>query len=367
MNGDSWGGSEVQWYQLACWMLDQNYRVGVAVFDWEEKKTKLDILKAKGCDVYLIPRKGSGFIRNLKQQKALKNIPFSHYDFVYLNQGGWKDVAHGPFKNLYKKLPKYAISFHNYQLKANLESNKVRILNEWIQHACVCIAATGIIYKILEEEYHISKRNKEVSYSPPTFQVPSQLPSYPLSGRDDTAVFLLLGALDTERKAQDLMIEVLSTENWRNRNWKLLIYGEGKDKQMLEELIQQKGLAQKVIMKGFTNNPQSCLEHCHVLLQVTHFDAMPISVIEAMAMGRPCVVSNVGDMPQWVIPGYNGFISDDNTVAQVSKTMEDIWQARENWEKMGAHAFKTFQEKMPLPFEERFFDLLNRYSDVPKD
>ncbi len=362
MNGDAWGGSEVQWYQLANWMLDRKYRIGVAVFDWEEKKEKLDVLRSKGCEVYLIPGKGSGIIKKLRQQKVLNNIPFKSYEFVYLNQGGWKDVAHGPFKRLYKKFSAYAISFHNYQLNSNLESSKVNILNEWIQHASVCIAATGIIYKMLEGEYRISIKNKEVSYSPPTFPVSSQLPAYKENSPEETAVFLLLGALDTVRKAQDLMIEVLSGNNWKNRNWRLLIYGEGKDRKMLEELISQKGLIDKVIMKGFTNNPQACLENCHVLLQVSHFDAMPISVIEAMAMGRPCVVSNVGDMPQWVVPGYNGFIAQDNSIAAVSKIMEQLWDARENWKTMGEHAHKTFNKKMQLPFEEKFLELLNSYN-----
>ena len=361
MNGAHWGGSEEQWFQLALWMAKKNYRIGVAVFDWDKKKAKLDELKNFGCTVYLIPNSSKGIFKTIRQQIALAKIPYLDYDMAYVNQGGWKDITHGPFKSLYKKLPPYALSFHNYQLNAKLSIGKVHILKNWIQQSVVCIAATGVVYKMLEQEYKIKVIHREVSYSPPTFITPFQSTPYPAVENVKPIVFLILSALDITRKAQDVIIRALSNEKWKNRNWQLHIYGEGKDRQLLEQLISNLKLEDKVLLKGFTKNIKECLSNCHLLMQVTHFDAMPISVIEAMAMSRPCMVSCAGDMPEWVTQEYNGFLVEKVNEDSLNDALENTWNHRTNWHQMGLNAFKTFTKKYPQPFEEKFAALLENY------
>ncbi|MBK9532258.1 MAG: glycosyltransferase [Chitinophagaceae bacterium] len=72
-------------------------------------------------------------------------------------------------------------------------------------------------------------------------------------------------------------------------------------------------------------------------MQCTLIDAMPLSVVEAMAMARPCVVSNVGDMPAWIKDGISGFICKDITEAgieQHSKTAGNKKTTGKCWAKM---------------------------------
>ncbi len=359
MNGSGWGGSEEQWYQAAYWMSSNGYRVGVCVFDRVEKKPKLDLLEKNGCRIYLLPYKGSGIFSSWKKRQYLHKIPFHEYDAAYVNQGGWHDIAHGPFKKLYKKLPPYALSFHNYQLGAGLKSSTVSTLKAWISHAAFCNAATGIIFQMLENEYGIKGMHKEVTYSPITFPAPDKLPgtSYGTTKR----VFLALGALDTNRKAQDVLIKCLAGNQWKNRDWVLHIYGEGKDKAMLAALIKELNLEEKIFLKGHTNEVKRVLAESDLLIQATHFDAMPISVIEAMAMGKPCLVSHVGDMPEWIKPGYNGFITSAVNEKDLGDQLEIAWTKKDNWAKMGEHAYAVFLEKYPQPYEEKFVALLKKH------
>ena len=361
MNGSAWGGSEEQWYQLARWMCKNNYKVGVCVFDWEEKQHKLDELKNLGCRIFLLPHKGSGIFSNWKKNNILNTIPFNEYETAYVNQGGWHDIAHGPFKNLYKKLPPFALSFHNYQLGANLKSSTIAVLKKWISKSAVCIAATKVIYQMLENEYGITLANKEVSYSPVTFSPPVNLPARATIHENSAAVFLVLGALDVNRKAQDILIKCFGTLPWKNRNWKLNIYGEGKDRELLAALIKHTGLEEKIFLKGHSNDVKEILSGTDMLIQATHFDAMPISVIEAMAMGVPCLVSNIGDMPEWVKKDHNGFITMAVNETALSEQLEIAWAKRESWGRMGVNAYKTFLEKYPRPYEEKFAGLLEKY------
>jgi glycosyltransferase involved in cell wall biosynthesis len=88
---------------------------------------------------------------------------------------------------------------------------------------------------------------------------------------------------------------------------------------------------------------------------------MPISVMEAMAMGRPCLVSQLGDMPEWVKPGYNGYIVEGLSEERLAEQLEIAWNERESWDQLGKNAFMTFREKYPLPYEEKFIGLLNKH------
>ena len=139
------------------------------------------------------------------------------------------------------------------------------------------------------------------------------------------------------------------------------IYGKGKGEERLERLIGQSALQNKVFLKGFTNNVKQTIQDCHLLLQCTLIDAMPLSVVEAMAMAKPCVVSNVGDMPVWVSNGINGFVCNDITEAGIDETIERCWQQKNNWATMGKNAFDIFIKKYPQPYEEKIADIFIKY------
>jgi glycosyltransferase involved in cell wall biosynthesis len=136
----------------------------------------------------------------------------------------------------------------------------------------------------------------------------------------------------------------------------LYLYGDGKDKLKLYDLIRKNGMAGKIFLKGNTDDVQAVLQNAHLLLQITHIDAMPLSVVEAMAMARPVVVSKIGDMPYWVTENENGWVSDNSSIEQMDFTLEKAWQHKDSWRLMGENAYKTFKEKFPLSAEENLLE-----------
>jgi glycosyltransferase involved in cell wall biosynthesis len=150
-------------------------------------------------------------------------------------------------------------------------------------------------------------------------------------------------------------------EKWKKRNWKLHLYGKGKDAKMLEAIIKSCGLEQQVYLKGFTNDIKAALTGCHLYFQCTRIDAMPLGVVEAMAMSRPCFVSQVGDMPSWIKDGVEGFVCSKLTEEAIDQKLEQCWTERENWQKMGERAFQQFLGKYPVPYEEKMAAQLESY------
>lgn len=359
MNGAAWGGSEELWFRVALWMSKNGYKVSVACYDWQDKQTRVDELKKSGCTVYLLPNK-KGLFKKLAVKKVLNSIPFNDFGLTVVSQGGWEEILHSPFSNLYTKLPDYVLLNHNYNENAVLSFSKQKLLQQWMSGAKMNFGATQKIFDVIENKFNISIDKKETLINPITFTpdaIPSQYPEF----TNDTCTWVMLAELDTARKTQDVLIQTLSSATWKARNWQLHLYGKGKDKRMLEKLIVASGLENKVFLKGFTSSIKETLEHCNLLFQCTRIDAMPLSVVEAMAMARPCIVSNVGDMPEWIKDGVSGFICNEVTVAGIDATLEKCWQQKNNWVAMGKKAFESFTKKYPQPYEEKIADILKLY------
>ncbi len=356
MNGDSWGGSEELWYATALYATRCNYKVGCMVYDDEAKKLKLTSLENAGAKMYWIPNRGKlkkSFrekIENKVNKKItipafLKTVPFQNYDHVLVNQGEF-ELAYSTWQTLWKRFNDYSLLFHNYREDQKIAAAGLARLKTWTQNASTNFFASARICILLEQQMNQKIGNAEVLINPITFTPPPAAKPWPTL-HNSNYIFISVAALHTARKAQDILIVSFAAAQWRNRNWELHLYGEGIDKEKLRALIQHHGLEDRVFLKGYANNVEQVLTTAHVLCQMTKMDAMPISVVEALACGRPVLATAVGDMPDWVEDGVNGFLCTNAAVDHVTNTLEKAWAVRDEWPQMGVAAFKTFEKKYP--------------------
>ena len=348
MNSAAWGGSEEMWYKAALYLAKKKYKVGICCYNWSGKEEKLQQLKDAGCELFLLPgrHETTTLIGKFKLRKKLRAVPFKKYQRVIVNQGGWKDVVHGPFKKLNSRLPTYSVLFHNYDENELLTGNKRKLFRHWVQGSEKNIGAAEKIFSIITKSIEVKIPCQAVLFNPLTFQSPDEITPF-INPPDNKLKFTMLAELDTKRKAQDQLIKTFATEKWKQRDFELNLYGKGKDQSYLERLINENGLSSKVFLKGFTKNVKEAIIDSHVVLQLTHFDAMPIAITEALAVSRPAIVSEVGDMPLWVINNVNGWVAPNANVQEIDLVLEKAWQNRSHLEEMGKESFRIFTQKYP--------------------
>lgn len=348
MNSAAWGGSEEIWFHSAIRLAKNGYKVGVCCFHWQGKEEKTEALKKSGCEIFHLPGRNEikTVFGKLKLKGKLRTVPFEKYDHVIVNQGGWKDMAHGPFKTLYERLDNYSLLFHNYDEADHLSNGKRKLFYNWVTKAAKNIGAASRIFSAIKQSNDIDVPRQEVLFNPISFNHPSTETLFSKSPADKL-IFTMLAELDIKRKAQDVLIETFANDKWQRRNFELHLYGKGKDQAYLENLINQKQLSSKIFLKGFTKNVHEVIANSHVILQVTHFDAMPIAVTEALAVSRPVIASNVGDMPLWVKDDLNGWIVSKVDPVEIDVALEKAWQHRADLEEMGKASFRIFKEKYP--------------------
>ncbi len=349
MNGSAWGGSEELWYQAALTTARKGYTTAVCCFDWKKKSGRIKELEKAGCRLFLLPGKKKikpqSILGKTRLRKALAKVPFEEYDKVIVSQGGWKDVAHAPFSKLYLRLKDYTLIYHNYNVDAKFHSRRSKLMKEWVERASKNLGDTLKIFQVLEQAYSLCIPNQEKLFNPLTFDPPATATAYPPT--EAKYIFSVFAALDTERKAQDILLRALVLDDWRNRNIELHLYGEGKDKELLQEMITELQLHPIATLKGNATDYREAIKQTHLVLQITHIDAMPITVMDSLAMARPLVVSNVGDMPSWINENENGWITDAVTVESIGETLAKAWASRDNWPAMGERSFTIFQKNFP--------------------
>ena len=168
----------------------------------------------------------------------------------------------------------------------------------------------------------------------------------------DTIKMACVGSILFHVKGQAVLLELLNSKKWKDRNWILSIYGDGSDKQELLDLVKAYGFENKVFVKGFTNDIKNDVwRENHILLLPSFIEGMPIALIEAMLCGRTAVANNVGGVKEILKDGINGFVSMDISKKGFELKLEEAWINKHQWEAMGKIAFAdglTFYGNNPI-------------------
>lgn len=131
----------------------------------------------------------------------------------------------------------------------------------------------------------------------------------------------------------------------RHRDVRFLIAGDGPARLELEELAHKLGISSHVTFSGFCKDMPSTYAAMDVFVLPSWNEGMPMSVIEAMAAGKPVVSTFVGALPE-VITDKTGVLiapGDHQTMAKVLTTLIDNRDLRESMGREAAiRARKSF-------------------------
>ena len=365
MNGDAWGGSEGLWSRTAARLAAAGHQVGCAAFDWPGKERRFAELRAAGCEVFPIPnwrrRKATALDRVVHeglakpaQVLAVRRLPWRRFDHVAFSQGAWDEVTTGPFRRIDALATSYSIAYHSYREGGT--PRRLDDLRRIVRGARANLFASGRGREVLAERLGLDPPNAVVIDSPLSFEPPAAEPAWP----DDTGPLRLvgIGTLHYDTKAQDVLLQALSDDRWRARDWTLDLYGEGPERAALEALARTLGLAERVTLRGHTGDVAAALAPAHLLVQPSRVEAVGISVHEAMAMARPCLVTRIGDMPRWIRDGESGFVADRPEVGEVRRALERAWEARGRLREMGRRARADLLARFPADPVGEFAALL---------
>ncbi|QID16666.1 glycosyltransferase [Nitrogeniibacter mangrovi] len=122
---------------------------------------------------------------------------------------------------------------------------------------------------------------------------------HPWFAPGEPPVILGVGEL-SERKDFATVVRAFARVR-RERSCRLLILGEGRRRPALEALASELGVLDDVALHGFVPNPYPFMARAAVFALASRWEGMPVVLIEALGLGRPCVACDCPSGPREVL------------------------------------------------------------------
>lgn len=139
---------------------------------------------------------------------------------------------------------------------------------------------------------------------------------------------------------------------------RVLIVGEGELQERLQQLAGELGLLSHVVFAGFRRDVPEVLAASDVFVLPSFSEGLPLSVLEAMAAGKPVVVSRVGGVPEIVHDGETGLMIRPGDVPGLTAALLSLIEDPARRTALGARGRQHVQEHFSVP------SMIARYQDL---
>ena len=129
----------------------------------------------------------------------------------------------------------------------------------------------------------------------------------------------------------------------------LEIYGQGAEKEKIENLAKKLGIEDRIYMPGFIDNILDKINSAAMYVSSSDYEGISNSMLEALALGVPSVVTDcpVGGARMMINDGENGILVPVGDATKFAQSMDRILRDKEFAEKLSTNAYRI-REKLPL-------------------
>ena len=129
----------------------------------------------------------------------------------------------------------------------------------------------------------------------------------------------------------------------------LEIYGQGAEKEKIENLAKKLGIEDRIYMPGFVDNILDKINSAAMYVSSSDYEGISNSMLEALALGVPSVVTDcpVGGARMMINDGENGILVPVGDATKFAQSMDRILRDKEFAEKLSTNAYRI-REKLPL-------------------
>mgnify|MGYP002853755802 CR=1 FL=1 len=154
----------------------------------------------------------------------------------------------------------------------------------------------------------------------------------------DPGRIIFVGRFNHEKRI-DRLISAFSMIEAKYPQWHVDIFGEGNEKQLLEKLIREGHLENRVIIHEPTREIYTEYKRSQMLVLCSEHEARPLVLVEAMSCGVPCVSLDCPYGPREIITdGVTGLLAKDGDVEDLAAKMEWMIIHEEERLEMGCKA-----------------------------
>ena len=273
--------------------------IDIAAFETFEDESNIHNLSKYGTKVKYVGYHGSKLLKQYKIYHNLsKYLQENYYDCVHIHS----DVANKLYiaGKAAKKSKIPQIIFHSHASEVDGRYRRIkrflhRITRNKLKNvgtkfvACSDVAAKWMYPNINKNEITIINNGIYLD----RFKYDSNVRQKTRKKLDIENQFVVghIGRFSYQ-KNHEYLIKIFKELTKKEKNAKLLLIGEGPEKEKIKKLVNDLNLQDKVIFYGLSNHVEELLQAMDVFVLPSHFEGLPIVGVEAQAAALPVIFSN---------------------------------------------------------------------------
>lgn len=330
--GHAWGGSEELWAAAANRALDTGHAVALCTFDWKEPAKQVLALRDRGATLISIPLSPAKIKLFGPKHPWLRDLAAFKPAVVCISQGQEYDLAGrrwGPAMIDWLRTsntPAASIVQYNDDA-ARPHGRAAKPAREFVELVKLNAYVAQRNLEQTQRVLGITLPNARVVRNPvnlaDTSPLPWQTAASPLK-------LACVARLHAATKGHDLLFAALARPHWRERDWSLSLFGAGPDEHCFREMASAMlgPNASRLHFRGFATDIRALWAEHHALTLPSRGEGTPLALVEAMLLGRPAIVTDVGDCAAWVRDGHEGFVAPTPTADDIDAALDRFWQQR---------------------------------------
>ena len=174
-----------------------------------------------------------------------------------------------------------------------------------------------------------------------------EIPNIEHKDREKTVVSV--GRLDNFQKRYDIMLNAFKLFSDRHPDYILKLYGKGNDEELIASWVEELGITDKVRFMGLTTQPMIDIARDGMFLITSDFEGISNSLLEAMAVGLPCVSTDhtPGGARLLIKDRVNGLLAPVEDVSALATAMCEFAENSELAECCGETAKNVVERFAP--------------------
>jgi colanic acid/amylovoran biosynthesis glycosyltransferase len=318
-------------------LLQRTHRLACPVNRWTRTVTGAKLCAKQMCRN---PRAVLGSLNVFRYGRSASSLTLLFETAPFFRR---YDIVHGQFGHngklgaILKRLglqKRLVVTFHGCDIRAAIESGGARYGELWDEADCL-IAISKYNHDHL---VRFGCDPKKIVYHP--VGIDCQRFGYQRRSTDQRQPVRLLSiARLVDEKGLEFGIRALHLlmKETPDAQIRYDIIGEGRLRGHLQQLIDDFGLMRQIRLLGAKTQGEviQALRESDILLAPSLAEALPVSLMEAHAVGRPVLATHVGSVDQIVQHGKSGFLVPPGDVPALSRYLADLIQDPEMRAEMG--------------------------------
>lgn len=170
---------------------------------------------------------------------------------------------------------------------------------------------------------------------------------------------LSYGRLEDSIKDFSFLIEAFSQSKVWEKDFKLVILGDGKDKELLQKLANSKDCTKNIFFLPFTNSPFEIIKNAHFVSLTSKYEGFPMVLVESLSLGTPVVSLNIISGPSEIVQhNKNGLLIEERSLPLFSQALQKVCFDEELYEILKINAKPSVERFSMTNIAEKWNQLL---------